>query len=182
METDGNLNELTVLRGIGAGCDQEALRVMRNSPKWEPSIKNGKPVRAKMTVPIAFTLAGKKSPAVKAPTTKLTVNGKQVYTAPEQSAEFPGGIQQFYKYLAKNMNYPELARKNNVQGKVFVTFVIKDDGSITDAKIIRGIGSGCDEEALRVLLKGPKWNPGMQGGQAINQQYTVPFSFSLAKG
>ncbi|RVU01833.1 energy transducer TonB [Mucilaginibacter limnophilus] len=104
----------------------------------------------------------------------------QIFTAVENQPDFPGGMQAFYKYLGNNIRYPAVARENNVQGRVFVTFVVEKDGSLTDIKVMRGIGSGCDEEAVRVLKKSPKWKPGIQNGRPVRVQYSVPIAFNLA--
>jgi len=103
-----------------------------------------------------------------------------IFKSVEQSAEFPGGLNALYKYMGKNLRYPEAARKNDVQGKVFVTFVIEKNGLVSNVKIIRGIGHGCDEEAVRVIKASPKWKPGMQNKRPVRQQYTLPINFALA--
>ncbi|HVV55611.1 MAG TPA: TonB family protein [Mucilaginibacter sp.] len=103
----------------------------------------------------------------------------KIFTSVEKEPEFAGGIEKFYAYLQKNMHYPAIARENNVQGKVYVTFVVEKDGSLTDIKVLRGIGSGCDEEAVRVLKNSPKWTPGIQNGRSVRVQYTMPISFIL---
>ena len=102
-----------------------------------------------------------------------------VYDLVEVQPEFPGGIEALYKYLAENINYPEQAKAEGVQGRVFVRFVIEADGSITNAQVLRGIGGGCDEEALRVVNAMPKWKPGMQDGKPVRVQYNLPIIFKL---
>lgn len=103
-----------------------------------------------------------------------------VYTSVQQSAEFPGGINAFYQFLGKNLHYPPEARTSNIQGKVFLTFIVEQDGSLTDIKVLRGIGHGLDEEAIRVIKSSPKWTPGKQNGKPVRQQYTVPIQFTLS--
>ena len=98
---------------------------------------------------------------------------------PDQTPEFPGGQEALYKYLAENLHYPEQAKANKVQGKVYVSFTVKADGSIANAKVERGIGGGCDEEALRVVKAMPKWKPGTDGGRPVDVQYHLPIIFSL---
>ena len=105
----------------------------------------------------------------------------KIFTSVEQSPEFPGGEAAFGKYLLKNVRYPAIAKENNVQGKVFLNFVVEKDGSVTDIKVVRGIGSGCDDEAIRVLKNSPHWKPGIQNGRAVRVYYTVPISFALAQ-
>lgn len=104
----------------------------------------------------------------------------KIFTSVEQVPAFPGGIEKFYAYLQKNMRYPAIARENNTQGRVIVQFVCERDGSLTDIKVVRGIGDGCDEEAVRVLKASPKWTPGVQNGRKVRVQYSVPISFTLS--
>lgn len=103
----------------------------------------------------------------------------KIFTAVEQEPTPAGGMGAFYKYLGNNIRYPAVAKENNVQGKVFMQFVVEKDGSLTDVKVIRGIGSGCDQEAIRVLQNAPKWRPGIQNGRPVRVQYNVPISFTL---
>ena len=114
-------------------------------------------------------------------TKAVTEDTNEIFNAVEQTAEYPGGMDKFYEYLGKAIHYPGVARENNVQGKVFLTFVVEKDGSLTDIKVLRGIGSGCDDEAVRVIKASKKWKPGMQNGRAVRQQYTVPINFTLAE-
>lgn len=104
-----------------------------------------------------------------------------IVTNVQRNASFPGGQQAFLDYLWFNMEYPAQARQKNIQGKVFCTFVVEKDGSITGIKVLRGIGGGADEEAVRVLQSMPKWNAGIQNGALVRQQYTVPISFALTE-
>jgi len=108
-------------------------------------------------------------------------NTNQIFTAVEKSPSFPGGEGAFGKYLGKNIKYPAVARENNVQGRVILTFVVERDGSLTDIKVVRGIGSGCDEEAIRVLKASPKWTPGIQNCRPVRVQYSIPVNFALAE-
>ena len=84
-----------------------------------------------------------------------------------------------YKYLAQNIKYPQLARENNITGRVFVTFVVERDGSVTGVRVLRDIGGGCGQEAVRVVKSMPKWTPGKQRGKAVRVQYNLPVNFSL---
>jgi protein TonB len=94
----------------------------------------------------------------------------------EQMPEFQGDM---IGYLSKQLIYPAMARDNNIQGKVIVQFVVNEDGSVSNAKVMRGIGSGCDAEALRVVNGMPKWKPGKQNGKAVKVYYTLPIRFLL---
>ncbi|MGP1515294.1 MAG: energy transducer TonB [Bacteroidales bacterium] len=102
-----------------------------------------------------------------------------IFTVVESSAIFPGGSAELNKYLARNIKYPQQARETGTQGKVYLTFVVEKDGSITDIKILRDIGSGCGEEAIRVVKMMPKWTPAKQRGKTVRQQFNLPVNFTL---
>ncbi|WKZ59206.1 MAG: TonB family protein [Cyclobacteriaceae bacterium] len=103
----------------------------------------------------------------------------QIFLVVEETATPKGGMSAFYKYVGDKMKYPAQARRMGIEGKVFVEFVINRDGSITDVKAIKGIGAGCDEEAVRVVQSAPPWNPGKQRGKPVRQRYVVPITFKL---
>ncbi|MBP3253135.1 MAG: TonB family protein [Bacteroidales bacterium] len=104
---------------------------------------------------------------------------KVIFTVVEQQASFPGGTAELTKYLAQNIKYPQQARETGTSGKVYLTFVVEKDGSITDIKILRDIGAGCGEEAIRVVKAMPKWTPAKQRGKAVRQQFNLPVTFTL---
>lgn len=97
----------------------------------------------------------------------------------EVMPEFPGGQEAMFKYISNELKYPEEAKETGVQGRVYVTFVVERDGRITEVKVLRGIGSGCDEEAVRVVKGMPNWTPGTQAGKAVRVRYNLPIRFSL---
>lgn len=99
----------------------------------------------------------------------------------EVQPAFPGGIAQFYAYLSKAIRFPEAAQEANVQGKVFVSFIIETDGKLTAIKVERKLGYGTDEEAIRVLKASPAWTPGIQNGRKVRVKYNIPISFSLGQ-
>lgn len=102
-----------------------------------------------------------------------------IFTVVESMPEFPGGQGELYKYLGNNIKYPVMAKESGIQGRVFVTFVVEKDGSITDVRLLRGIGGGCDEEAIRVVESMPNWKPGKQRGKPVRVQYNLPVKFTL---
>jgi TonB family protein len=93
---------------------------------------------------------------------------------------FPGGLEKFYELIGKNIRYPSEARRNGIQGRVIVSFIIEKDGTLTNVKVIRGIGDGCDEEAIRIIKLSSPWMPGIQNGNLVRVSYTVPIGFSLS--
>ena len=104
---------------------------------------------------------------------------QEIFEVVEHMPEFPGGQAALMKYLGDNIKYPTIAQENGTQGRVTVQFVVNADGSIVDARIIRGVDPYLDKEALRVINSMPKWKPGMQRGKAVRVKYTVPVMFRL---
>lgn len=100
----------------------------------------------------------------------------QIFTYVEQMPEFNGNVQE---YLGNKLRYPDQAREAGIEGRVIVKFVVNEDGDISDANVVRGIGGGCDEEALRVVKSMPKWKPGKQNGRPVKVYFTLPISFKL---
>ena len=112
------------------------------------------------------------APKVEAPKT-------EIFEFVEQMPDFPGGEDALAAYLSKNIKYPKQANENGVQGRVVLNFVVNEDGDISDIKVVRGIGSGCDQEAMRVVNSMPKWKPGKQNGKAVKVSFSLPISFEL---
>ncbi|MCF2520652.1 M56 family metallopeptidase [Dyadobacter sp. CY351] len=104
---------------------------------------------------------------------------EKVFTVVEEQPEFPGGQQAMFQFLGRKIKYPTVAAKNNVQGRVFLQFIVTTSGDVRDIKVLKGIGSGCDEEAARVLALFPKWKPGRQNGEPVNVKYHLPVNFQL---
>jgi len=103
----------------------------------------------------------------------------QVFFIVEDMPEFPGGEMALRTYIANAIKYPVIAQENGIQGKVYVTFVVGKDGSVSNASIARGVDPSIDKEALRVINSLPKWKPGKQRGKPVNVSYTVPINFQL---
>ena len=106
-------------------------------------------------------------------------DSRPVYTFVKEMPSFPGGDSERLKFLSKNIRYPQEAAENGIQGTVYVSFVVKSNGSLANIKIIQGIGGGCDEEALRVVKKMPVWRPGYQNGKKVEVLYTMAIKFRL---
>ncbi|WP_413670897.1 TonB family protein [Mucilaginibacter sp. Mucisp86] len=184
VEKDGSLSSERIVRGITDDLNNEALRVMMLSPRWKPGMQGNRPVRVQYSVPINFALAPDADTVKTVAPARFSIASAQsgpdaVFTSVEQVPEFKGGIEAFGKFLMTNIRYPKAAHDNNVQGRVIITFVVEKDGSLSNMKVVRGIGSGCDEEAVRVLSISPAWKPGIQNGKPVKVQYSVPISFTL---
>ena len=103
----------------------------------------------------------------------------EIFMVVEDQPTPQGGMSAFYAYVGKNMKYPSQARRMGIEGKVFVQFVVDKDGSISQVQAIKGIGAGCDEEAVRVLKSAPKWKPGKQRGRPVRVRMVLPITFKL---
>lgn len=103
----------------------------------------------------------------------------QVFLSVEEMPEFPGGEEAMVKFIGNNTRYPAIARENSVTGTVYVDFVVNKEGQVTNVKVRRGIGAGCDEEAVRVIKSMPAFKPGRQNGRPQQVQFTVPIRFNL---
>ena len=109
---------------------------------------------------------------------KKIANDKVLEKA-EVMPQFPGGDQAMMKFVAENVQYPQEARDKEISGRVMVGFIVEKDGSVNEVKVVKGIGGGCDEEAVRVVKAMPKWIPGKQDDKPVRVSYTMPFFFKL---
>jgi TonB family protein len=183
VEKDGSVSTVKVLRGIGGGCDEEAVRVVSSMPKWKPGIKDGKPVRVSYMMPLTFKLTegqpakpSKKADANK-PDMKPDKDG--VYQIVEEMPQYPGGEQAMMDFVSKNVVYPKEAQEKGISGRVFVSFIVEKDGSVNEVEVKKGIGGGCDDEAVRVIKAMPKWKPGKMKGKPVRVSYMMPITFRL---
>lgn len=104
---------------------------------------------------------------------------EEIFVIVESMPEYPGGIAALYQYINEQIKYPATAKEIGIQGRVFVTFVIETDGSVSSVEVLRGIGGGCDEEAVRVVQSMPRWKPGKQRGIPVRVRYNLPVKFTL---
>lgn len=126
-----------------------------------------------------FTPPPPPPPAVTKPAGLGKPKEEEIFTAVEQNPEFPGGQSEMYKFINSQIKYPAAAQRANVSGRVFVKFVVEKDGSIGNVEVLKGIGFGCDEEAIRVIKQMPKWNPGRQNGKNVRVYFTMPVFYQL---
>ena len=102
-----------------------------------------------------------------------------LFAAVEEKPEFPGGEEAFYKYLGKNLKFPDMEAEQGIKGTVWVEFVVDRNGGITETQVVRAVSPGLDKEALRVVKAMPNWNPGKQNGRPVKVRYTIPIKFNL---
>ena len=112
--------------------------------------------------------------------TQTESDGISVFNLVEKQPEFPGGEQALLDYIGSNVHYPKKARKKNIQGTVYISFIVEKDGKVSTVRVLRGIGGGCDEEAVRVVSSMPAWKPGYQRGKPVRVQFNLPIRFILS--
>ncbi len=126
---------------------------------------------------LAFVLLGLNNSSI----AQTKVSEEEVFQVVDEGAMFPQGKEAMTEFLAKNLKYPEKAIKDSIAGRVFVSFIVEKDGSLSNIKVLRDIGGGCGEEAIRVMKLMPKWTPAKVGNKLVRQQYYMPIEFRLAK-
>jgi TonB family protein len=180
VEKDGTLSNITLARGVSADIDAEALRVIKNSPRWVPGVQNGRLVRVQFSMPINFKLPPLDTIKKLDTATRNQPIDNKIFSAVQREPMFKGGIRALDSYLHQTINYPEKAKKNHMQGIAYITFVIERDGSLSDIRVAKSSGSDdLDAEAVRVMKICPNWYPGIQNDRYVRVQYTVPIRFSL---
>lgn len=155
IEKDGSVSDIKVLRDVGFGTGKEAIRVLELCPKWSPGRQNGKNVRCSYSLPISLQANVFKASEV------------------DKKPEFIGGMQNFYEFVSRHYKMPEV---EGLKGNVYITLIVEKDGSLTGIKVLKDIGYGTGEEALRVLKKCPNWVPAQHKGQKVRCSYSLPIT------
>ncbi|MCH7415580.1 TonB family protein [Belliella sp. R4-6] len=182
VNKDGSISEVDVLRGVSPTIDAEAVRVVKASPAWEPGKQRGKEVNVRMRLPIRFKNEGKNATTPsKDQVGEVVVFKDGAYDKVDTPPSPQGQMEGWNQYLSENLKYPNYAKEQGVEGTVYLVFVVGKDGSIGEVEVLRGIGAGCDEEAIRVVKNAPKWNPGMQDGKLVDVRMRLPIRFNLGK-
>ncbi|MFN3444171.1 MAG: energy transducer TonB [Bacteroidia bacterium] len=204
VSKNGNITDVKCTNNKYPELCNEVKRVIALMPRWTPAKVKGQAVNAHHKMAIGFKLYNKQITYVIIPDettvsidelieqdivesdpngvdTELLSKPKRqsdedILTFAEQMPEFDGDLSE---YLSKNISYPKIAAENKIEGKVIVQFVVEKDGSISNASVIRKVGWGMDEEALRVVSNMPTWKPGKQNGKPIRVKYNLPVNFKL---
>jgi TonB family protein len=177
VKKDGSVSNIKILHGIKQGdmLNKEAERLVSIMPKWVPAFYNFQPVPWEDTVKVIFDLKNyfrsKKSLATIQP-----IDEDTLYKSVQVKPQFPGDLNQ---WLSTYIQYPQDAKNSNIQGTVYITFIIEKDGDVSTVKMLQGVWPTLDKEALRVVSAMPKWSPGIQDNKAVRVQYMVPIHFIL---
>ncbi|NSL90579.1 M56 family metallopeptidase [Chitinophaga sp. Mgbs1] len=169
---------ITDVRTVGArkgdGLEEEAIRVVKAMPRWQPGVQNGHKVAVLFNLPIRFSTTEEKAAAA------LPSPSRPIFTFVEQPPVFPGGEEALARYLSKNLQYPAAAVQQKAGGTVFVQFLVEADGAINAVTTVGAKkGMGLEDEAIRVVKAMPKWKPGKQNGREVTVQFNLPVRFQM---
>jgi TonB family protein len=182
---NGRLDDFTIVEDPGHGMGEAALKALKKMRKdWVVGTNRGVPVNTLMKVPVSFTLPEEEpeEPEIVMP---------DIFTHPDQMPRFAGcedkegteaqncTFQKITQYMRDSLQYPEQARASRIEGTVVTKFVIDETGHVTSPEVVKGIGGGCDEEALRLLSAMPTWLPGKHNGDVVKVELQLPFQFRL---
>jgi len=190
VEKTGTVNEVKVETPVAPALDAEAIRLIKSGPRWTPAKHRNQVVRQRVVIPVSFVMSpGSEAvvrPAKERPITTSATDiaasahpDRPALVAPDRPTQPVGGTQAFFDWIEKNQQYPLLARQRKIQGKVLVEFIVQANGSLTDARVVKKLGSGLDEEALRLIRAAPKWEPATFQGKPIKQKMVLPVLFQL---
>ena len=174
VKEDGSVGDAKIVRSVFTALDEEALRVVRTLPKFNPAILNGKTVEYWFTIPVVFRLEDDLRSHEASPTS--SDENKIIYQFVEQMPEFPGGQMAMLKFIADNLKYPT-EMMGCFQSSVIVKFYVDTLGHVCDPKIVRGLDSALDREVLRVVRLFPEFTPGQHKGKKVNVYMNLPISF-----
>lgn len=193
VSKEGLIQDVEIVQGISETLNRKALTLINNMPRWMPGQQSNQAVAARVELPIRFIVPAPPiepaaKPASKEATNPLpnntglqnpTKDSTPVYKVVERMPSFTLGQAALLQYLDQNIEYPKIAKENGVQGMVVVQMIVEIDGSLSNVHVVKGIGAGCDEEAMRVVKLMPKWIPGMQRGKTVRVQFNLPIRFKL---
>jgi len=178
VDSTGTVRNAIVVGSVDSLLNEEALRVVNSSPIWTPGKQKGKAVSVFYTFPIVFSLQKKET---KEPALMKTSKPEETFYVVEDMPHFNGGdpAREFTKYISENLVYPEEERQKGIQGQVKVQFVIREDGRVSDVKVIEPDRENFNKEAVRVIESSPAWTPGKQRNKAVSVVFEVPVHFIL---
>ncbi|WP_143961412.1 M56 family metallopeptidase [Litoribacter populi] len=193
VDEKGNIEEPVVKRSFGGGLDEKVIATLTSpeAPKWEPAKKDGKPVPSVHSIRHFLASQGVRSEShdffptpsrakTETPRTVRPVIGEnEVYDVVQDPPMPAGGMEAWQQYLSRNIKYPEKARENNIQGTVYVVFTVTKEGKLENPDVLRGIGGGADEEAIRLIKNAEDWIPGKQRGEEVNVRMRLPIRFKI---
>ena len=191
VEKDGSLSNFNIIHKADPLLNEEALRILMNMPAWRPARHNGEVVRSETYVPMYFKLnknaqtqyASKTSSSATARAyakTDVTIlDNYEILTIVDKMPEYEYGESGLSKFIAHNIRYPREALQQGIEGRILCSFIVGDDGSISNIEVVNGISQDLDDEAIRVLGLMPRWKPGENNGEKVNVKCLLPIDFTI---
>ncbi|MBR1550426.1 MAG: TonB family protein [Bacteroidales bacterium] len=182
IEAQGYISGYRIIKGLEGGGTEEAKRLVQTMPDWKPAGVPGKgavPSIVMLTIPFIELPVAEGDVEVVDVIVEEGGIEDQIFTVVEDEPSFPGGMETLYKWIDSHLQYPEQAREEGIEGRVYVTFVVETDGTLSNARVLRDIGGGCGQAAIRMVYAMPKWEPGRQRGVPVRVQFNLPVKFKL---
>lgn len=184
VNCDGSISDIGIHKPADPDLNAEAMRIASIMPKWTPGIYRGQVVPVRYLMPVTFRLSNEeKESGLRY--VKIRSRNKDVMINPVNSEEmkmmpsFPGGGKALKKFLDNNLDYPDVADRKSIHGRVVVRFTVGEDGSISGIEVVESVHPTLDKEVVRVVKSMPKWNPGMENGQPVSRQVFLPVNFNM---
>lgn len=171
IRSDGKVSDIKIIRSLHPDLDKEVVRVLETMPLWIPGKKDGKAVNSRITIPVKFN----SGPPASQNTEQKTKDN--ICETPDIFPEFSGGIKKLHKYIQEHIIHWKNSETKNEKGRVITSFIIREDGSISDVRVIQGGSPALNAEAYRIISQMPKWKPGQQGGKPVSVKMTIPILF-----
>ncbi len=191
VDQEGKIQHPVIRRSFGGGLDDQLIAALEGNkvPDWEPGTDNQRTVAVVMTYPVGFDFRKDDQPQtaffpqpnsyLRSQNYPRVSNDTEIFDVVESMPVPPGGMEGWNAYLKENLKYTQAGKDQKVEGTVYLVFVVDKEGNLQNPEILRGIGAGLDEEAIRVVKASPTWKPGMQRGQLVNVKIKLPIRFSL---
>jgi hypothetical protein len=178
VDVDGSVKNIKLVKMLDVDSATEMFRVLNKCPKWEPAKRGGKPISIDIKYPMSFNVKPSTNPSKPAPEQPSDNVASDVLRSENVQIKprYPGGIIALQKYVTQNFKSTEA--KGTIE-KITVSFIIETDGSLSDIKTGKDLGSSINNEMIRVLSSAPKWIPGKQAGKPVRVAYTLPLNIQL---
>lgn len=171
IRSNGKVSDVKIIRSLHPDLDKEVVRVLETMPLWIPGKKDGKAVNTQITIPVKFNSGPPASQNAEQET------NDNICESPDTLPEFTGGIKKLNKYLQEHIIHWKNTQTQDEKSRVITTFIIREDGSISDIKVIQAGSPALTAEAYRIISQMPKWKPGQQGGKPVSVRVTLPINF-----
>ncbi|MDD2298392.1 MAG: energy transducer TonB [Fermentimonas sp.] len=189
VEKDGTLSNFNIIHRADPLLNEEALRILQNMPPWRPARHNGEIVRSETYVPMYFKLnknaqyttrpSSSATARAYAKTDQSILENSEIYTIVDKMPEYEYGEKELANFISYNMRYPKEALQQGIEGRILCSFIVGNDGSISNIEVVSGSNESLNNEAIRVLGLMPKWIPGENNGKKVNVKCLLPIDFTI---